>query len=71
MLKEEVLHYISSDPELMHGQPCIKGTRIPVWLVVAMLGDGMNEIEILKQYPSLTSKSIKAAADTRIEKLNN
>jgi uncharacterized protein (DUF433 family) len=61
MSKEEVLNHISSDPEIMHGKPCIKGTRIPVWLVVSMLGDGMNENEILKQYPSLSADDIKAA----------
>lgn len=61
MSKEEVLSRISSDPEIMHGKPCIKGTRIPVWLVVSMLGDGMSEDEILKQYPSLSSADIKAA----------
>jgi uncharacterized protein (DUF433 family) len=61
MSKEEVLNHISSDPEIMHGKPCIKGTRIPVWLVVSMLGDGMTEEEILKQYPSLVYADIKAA----------
>ena len=61
MSKDETLQYISSDPEIMHGKPCIKGTRIPVWLVVGMLGNGMTEDQILKQYPSLSSASIKAA----------
>jgi uncharacterized protein (DUF433 family) len=61
MSKEEVFTHISSDPEIMHGKPCIKGTRIPVWLIVGMLGDGMSEDEILKQYPSLTATDIKAA----------
>jgi uncharacterized protein (DUF433 family) len=61
MSKEEVLSHISSDPEIMHGKACIKSTRIPVWLVVGMLGDGVTEDEILKQYPSLSSADIKAA----------
>ena len=52
---------ISVDPEIMHGRPCIKGTRIPVALVVAMLGDGMTESEVLREYPSLTKASILAA----------
>ncbi len=53
--------HISIDPEIMHGKPCIKGTRIPVSLVVAMLGDGMTETEILKEYPSLSKTTIMAA----------
>jgi uncharacterized protein (DUF433 family) len=61
MSKEEIINHISSDPEIMNGKPCIKRTRIPVWLVVSMLGDGMAEDEILKQYPSLSSEDIKAA----------
>lgn len=61
MSREEVLSRISSDPEIMHGKPCIKGTRIPVWLIVGMLGDGMNEDEILKEYPSLSTADVKAA----------
>ena len=60
MKKEEVFQYISSDPEIMHGKPCVKGTRIPVWLVVGMLGDGESEKEIIKNYPSLTDQTIKA-----------
>ena len=61
MTKEEVFSRISSDAEIMHGTPCIKGTRIPVWLVVGMMGDGETEDEILKQYPSLSPVDIKAA----------
>ena len=53
--------YISVDPEIMHGKPCIKGTRIPVSLVVSMLGDGMSESEVLRQYPSLSKSSVLAA----------
>lgn len=53
--------FISINPEIMHGKPCIKGTRIPVSLVVAMLGDGMSEKEVLRQYPSLTATAIHAA----------
>lgn len=53
--------YISVDSEIMHGKPCIKGTRIPVALVVSMLGDGMSETEVLREYPSLTKTSVLAA----------
>ena len=52
---------ISINPEIMHGKPCVKGTRIPVSLVVNMLADGMSEAEILKDYPSLNHDSINAS----------
>ncbi|MCX6257944.1 MAG: DUF433 domain-containing protein [Bacteroidia bacterium] len=61
MTKKEVYKYIGSDPEIVHGNPYVKGTRIPVSLIVGMLGNVMTEKEILLSYPSLTSKSIKAA----------
>lgn len=59
--KNEIFKLISSKPEIMHGRPCIKGTRIPVSLVVGMLADGMTMDEILNEYPSLSLKTIKAA----------
>ncbi|MEO8149343.1 MAG: DUF433 domain-containing protein [Bacteroidia bacterium] len=52
---------ISIDPEIMHGKPCVKGTRIPISLFVNMLADGMREDEILKDFPSLNRKSIHAS----------
>ena len=61
MSRNEVYTMISSNPEIMHGKPCVKGTRIPVSLVVSMLADGMSEEEILKDYPSLKRSSIKAS----------
>ncbi|MBW8051919.1 MAG: DUF433 domain-containing protein [Cytophagales bacterium] len=53
MKKNEVYKYISSNPKIMHGKPCVNGTRIHVSLVVSMLADGMTEEQILKEYPSL------------------
>lgn len=61
MTYDDLKKYISVDPEIMHGSPCVKGTRIPVWLVVSMLADGMSEKQILKEYPSLTKTTIKAS----------
>jgi|GEM_PF-5428997 len=38
---------ISSDPAICRGQACVKGTRIPVSVVLGALADGMTEAEIL------------------------
>lgn len=57
---DTVLSRISSDPEILNGKPCVKNTRIPVWLVIGMLGDGMTEAEVLHSYPSLTEEDILA-----------
>jgi len=61
MTKKEVMKYIKSSPEIMHGVPCIIGTRIPVSQIPSMLADGMTINQILKEYPSLTKEAIKAA----------
>jgi uncharacterized protein (DUF433 family) len=52
---------ISIDPNVCHGKPCIKGTRIWVSLIVDNLAFGSTEVEILEAYPSLSHADIKAA----------
>ena len=54
--------YITINPHVCHGQPCFKGTRIMVYLVLELLEAGETPEQILKSYPSLGSTdSIKAA----------
>jgi uncharacterized protein (DUF433 family) len=48
-------------PDLHHGDPCIKGTRIPVAMIVGSLADGMTPGEIQEAYPQLTVEDIQAA----------
>ena len=48
-------------PDLHHGDPCIKGTRIPVAMIVGSLVDGMMPEEIREAYPQLTMEDIQAA----------
>jgi len=52
---------ITVDPEQMGGVPCIRGLRIPVATVVAMVADGMTREEILADYPSLEGDDIQEA----------
>jgi len=49
--------HITVNPAVLHGQACIRGTRIPVAVVLANLADE----EILKSYPTLTRAAIQAA----------
>lgn len=48
-------------PDLHHGDPCIKGTRIPVTMIVGSLADGMTSGEIREVYPQLSAEDIQAA----------
>jgi uncharacterized protein (DUF433 family) len=52
---------IAIDPEIHHGDPCIKGTRIPVATLVGSLADGMTFSEIRQSYPQLADEDIYAA----------
>jgi uncharacterized protein (DUF433 family) len=52
---------ITADPHQMGGMPCIRGLRIPVATVVAMVADGMTEAEILAAYPDLERPDIAEA----------
>jgi uncharacterized protein (DUF433 family) len=58
---EEPMDRIMMDPEVLSGKPVIKGTRIPVYLIIELLANGMTEKEILLQYPTLKKEDIKAA----------
>ena len=54
------LDLISIDPEICHGQACIKGTRIMVSGILDCLAAGMSEQEILAEYPTLTAEGIRS-----------
>lgn len=54
---------ITIDPSVMGGQPCVRGLRMPVASVMAMLGDGMTEAEILVEHPELESDDLAACVE--------
>lgn len=60
---------ITQRPDQMGGVPCIRGLRIPVATVIAMLADGMTEAEILRDYPDLTRDDIRDALRHAAESL--
>ena len=51
---------IEVNPKIMCGKPVIKGTRIPVYLILNLLASGYTFERIIKAYPSLSEKDIKA-----------
>lgn len=58
---KEISKYISINPEIRFGKPCIKGTRIAVADILQWLASGMTHEEILNDYPSLAKEHIMAA----------
>jgi uncharacterized protein (DUF433 family) len=52
---------IEIDPAVMLGKPVIRGTRIPVEIIVRKLSEGATEADLLDAYPRLTIADIRAA----------
>ena len=55
--------HVVSDPEILRGKPRIKGTRIPVGLVLGHLAAGKTVADIVAEFPDLTSEQIGACLD--------
>lgn len=55
--------YIAVDPQIQHGKPCFRNTRIPVYVVLELLEGGVKPEEIVGKdyYPDLTLDHIRAA----------
>ena len=51
---------IASDPRICGGQPCIKGTRIQVHVILGHLAAGDTEQTVLEHFPRLTRKDVRA-----------
>lgn len=52
---------IELDPRVMLGKPVIRGTRIPVELILRKLSEGATEADLLEAYPRLTREDLQAA----------
>lgn len=61
-MTEQHADLIVTDLDVVHGQARIRGTRIPVSVVLDCLVAGLGDDEILRQYPTLTTEGIRAAA---------
>jgi uncharacterized protein (DUF433 family) len=55
------LDRIEINPNVMLGKPVIRGTRIPVELLLRKLGEGATEADLLDAYPHLTPDDLRAA----------
>jgi uncharacterized protein (DUF433 family) len=61
MSEQELVARITSDPEVCHGKPCLRGLRYPVETVLEWLSSGMSHEEILADYEDLEEEDLRAA----------
>jgi uncharacterized protein (DUF433 family) len=71
MPKENWRERIVIDAGIHHGVPCIRGTRVPVSVLVGSLADGDSVNDLLLAYPHLTEEDIHAALKFAAEAVNN
>lgn len=58
---ENLMNRIVVDPQVCHGQPCLKGTRIMVYLILELLEAGITQTQIVDDYyPQLKRQDIEA-----------
>jgi uncharacterized protein (DUF433 family) len=55
--------YIESDPNVLRGKPRIKGTRVPVSLILGYLAAEYNPAQIIAEFPDLNHEQIAACLD--------
>lgn len=63
IIKRTMARRIVVDPKVMVGKPVIKGTRIPVHLVLNLIKHGYDAKRVCEAYPSLTLEDVRAALD--------
>ena len=69
MTTKNLLRRIEVNPKIMLGKPVIRGTRIPIELILKKLSQKIEPEEILEDYPRLTREDIQAAIAYAAESL--
>lgn len=71
MTDEQLLKRIESDPEILVGQPVIKGTRLTVEYILNLLAHGSSTEEILDEYEGIEPEDIQACLLFASQSLSN
>lgn len=65
MANDDLLDRVTVDPAVCHGQPCTRGTRVPITVTLDALAAGMTVEEIIEHYPTLTADDVLAVMQFR------
>jgi len=61
MAKRDLISRVAIDPNVCGGQPCIRGTRIYIAIILDSLAEGFTPEQIIEDYPQLTLDDIRGA----------
>ena len=61
MNEKELLSRIERNPDIMMGKPVVRGTRLPVDIIVEKLAYGLSFQDIIREYPFISEEDIRAA----------
>ena len=53
--------HITVDPHVCHGKACVRGTRVPVSVVLDNLAAGLSAEEVTQSYPSVSAEAVRAS----------
>ncbi|MBK8987512.1 MAG: DUF433 domain-containing protein [Chloroflexi bacterium] len=56
-----MFHNITTDPEILSGKPCIKGTRLSVEFILELFASGATQADILRSYPQVKHEGLEEA----------
>lgn len=62
---------IVSDPGILGGKPCVKGTRISVEFLLELAASGASRDDIVRAYPQLTSEDVEESLNFAAQSLSN
>ena len=61
-MTNELLDRIAIDPNVLHGQPFVRGTRVLVTVILDALAAGLTPAQVVEHYPSVNEEDVRAAA---------
>jgi uncharacterized protein (DUF433 family) len=71
LMEADMDEWIVSNPAVLGGKPCIRGTRISVEFILELLASGATQEDILRAYPHLNAEQVKSAISYAARSLKN
>ncbi len=66
-----MLAYITADPNILGGKPCVKDTRLSVEFILELFASGASHSDILQTYPQLSVSALNEVLEYTVSALKN